>query len=1034
MKRFPLLRLLAAALCSTPWAFASEPGVSFDYTLKTPGYVTLVIENEEGARVRNLVAERWQEAGSHKQRWDGLDDTGTAVEAGTYRWRGLTHGGISTHFKGAFYSPGTPPWLTNETGAQRYIRQGGSGAWLSDHAGPHTLHAYGDRVYAGATIAEAGHSIMELDPEGRKQWGTLWLNLGGASAIFREGDTLYVASERGWTKDALLINRIHAKTHLWIPNPPETREARKDDPSWVRLPSAQWEGIRGLVVLPDQVLLSLADKGRIICFDKESGEPVREIPLPGAGALHLGRDGTLLAVSGKEIVKINPATGDREKVISTGLIEPSGLAVDSAGNIAVSDVAQEANVIRLFSPQGKLLRTIGKPGLRKEGRFDPMTFDHPRAIAIDEADRLWVAEESFYPKRITRWTLDGKLERDWTGPTYYGGGGALDPRNSRTAYYRGMRFDVATWPERSRLDALLFLPRDHADLPLSIGQEQLPQWPVYRKDRLYLVRDEGWGLGGVLIGEVEGDRMVPRIIFGSFKALREAWEEKHPDFIATLPESKAGTFLWQDLDRNGKAEPSEVTLAPEWAFNALWAIRSYPMLTLHAHSEEAFFTLEPDPEKPELFYDMAKARRIPKPPEVKGRAISGIAPDREGNLLINAGAGSNQGDPTNFFLSLAPDGKVRWRYPNPYPANWHNSPRPGPGEIQHTLNVEGFVAPSGEAGEVFQLNGNKGVRYLMTGDGLFIATLYGDMRSAPMFSSLSEAREGMRMDRHGLGDECFFGWLGQVEDGRIMQVIGKSAANVMEVHGLEAIHRLAGAPLHLTRPAPSREAAAEGPPPPVRVLQLGGIPTGWHKTRSREFPSSEPLCRFALAYTKEQLRLHAEVIKDGSMANGGDDPRTLFRSGDSVDFRIATRADAPKGRTTPAEGDYRILFTLYNGKPVAVRYRFVVPGVKDDARVRFASPTGVAYADEVIIDPKITVKIEPTATGYTLEAQIPWASLGLSEPLQGTFAGDVGVILSDPEGDRSVSRTYYFDQGSQVVSDIPSEARVNPSAWGPIEF
>ena len=31
-------------------------------------------------------------------------------------------------------------------------------------------------------------------------------------------------------------------------------------------------------------------------------------------------------------------------------------------------------------------------------------------------------------------------------------------------------------------------------------------------------------------------------------------------------------------------------------------------------------------------------------------------------------------------------------------------------------------------------------------------------------------------------------------------------------------------------------------------------------------------------------------------------------------------------------------------------------------------------------------------------------------------------------------RAYYFDPGSQEVSDIPSETRVNPSAWGTLEF
>jgi hypothetical protein len=53
---------------------------------------------------------------------------------------------------------------------------------------------------------------------------------------------------------------------------------------------------------------------------------------------------------------------------------------------------------------------------------------------------------------------------------------------------------------------------------------------------------------------------------------------------------------------------------------------------------------------------------------------------------------------------------------------------------------------------------------------------------------------------------------------------------------------------------------------------------------------------------------------------------------------------------------------------------------------------------------------------------------------QRNLLGDVGLILADPEGTRAVARHYYFDRGSQVVSDLPSEVRVDPSQWGEIQF
>lgn len=90
---------------------------------------------------------------------------------------------------------------------------------------------------------------------------------------------------------------------------------------------------------------------------------------------------------------------------------------------------------------------------------------HPRAIAVDANAQVWVGEYSFLPKRISVWTMNGKLVRDWTGPSYYGGGGALDPENSSRAFYKGMEFSVAPWPEESKLRTILFRPEDHLDLP-----------------------------------------------------------------------------------------------------------------------------------------------------------------------------------------------------------------------------------------------------------------------------------------------------------------------------------------------------------------------------------------------------------------------------------------------------------------------------------------------------------------------------------------------------------------------------------------
>jgi hypothetical protein len=51
------------------------------FKLKQAGFVTLVIENNAGIRVRNLIADTWFAAGDNITWWDGLNDIGRDPDA-----------------------------------------------------------------------------------------------------------------------------------------------------------------------------------------------------------------------------------------------------------------------------------------------------------------------------------------------------------------------------------------------------------------------------------------------------------------------------------------------------------------------------------------------------------------------------------------------------------------------------------------------------------------------------------------------------------------------------------------------------------------------------------------------------------------------------------------------------------------------------------------------------------------------------------------------------------------------------------------
>ena len=65
----------------------------------------------------------------------------------------------------------------------------------------------------------------------------------------------------------------------------------------------------------------------------------------------------------------------------------------------------------------------------------------------------------------------------------------------------------------------------------------------------------------------------------------------------------------------------------------------------------------------------------------------------------------------------------------------------------------------------------------------------------------------------------------------------------------------------------------------------------------------------------------------------------------------------------------------------------------------------------------------------------PPANQGKSRHTAGmTIRGDVGFISSDAAGTINTARTYWSNKATNLVSDLPSEAWMNPGNWGVLRF
>ena len=606
--------------------------------------------------------------------------------------------------------------------------------------------------------------------------------------------------------------------------------------------------------------------------------------------------------------------------------------------------------------------------------------------------------------------------RDYVGTPYYGGGGSLDAGDG-FAYYDGMRFKLAPDLSGATLDVILYRPEEHPDVPWR--GECAPSVARKWRGRTFLVPGSGYNRKP-FIGEVVGDRLVPRIAIGDMVVTNSAGKAK-----------TVGVFLWQDGRQTECEGPRAAMMWSACVGQGMEIVMRIPS-PKNDWQTDALAILRPDEN---LRYDFSKMQRIEMPDALRGMVYScAVAPDGKA-IVVNTGRSNGRGESVIAAISAA-DGRLLWTYPNPYPSNGHNSPLPAVGDLRHTCGFEGW------AGKFFQLNGNKGTRYLFTADGLFVAELFGDQRLSPSQYSLHEVKRGDVFSGHSLGDECFGGWLGSSPDGTALQIAGKNSLAICEVAGLGGIRRLDGGKISLAKSPQPKTVLSPSEQGPAVVMDCGGFgfQRGWQDAVLRSFPEDK-VAEAAFGISRSSgapgpLRLFVKVRDASPWVNGGGDLETLFKSGDCIDLRWAADTKANPKRRQPAVGDVRLLFAPDGkGGVTAVKYIFVDPSVTPDERRSFTSPTGTAYVDRV---EQVAVKanVVKTKDGYEFTANIPWSILCEKEmPNHGeTRRADVGVLFGDADGSTTVRRAYLFDRESQIVSDLPSEVRVNPSNWGTIKF
>ncbi len=1041
---------------------------------KTAARMTLVVEDEQGRRVRNLAGDLLPEdytvAETDKTRtvevgWDGLDDTGKMVKPGRYRARGLAHTGLGADYEMCFYNPGTPPWDTVQ----------GNGAWGADHSTPRHVARSGDWMMVSWAFAEGGSGIIGIGPDGLKRWGE------------KRGATLLAADENfvygvpvGWHIEKDVVIRLDKTTGAYRPFVRDAKELPFEYPV-ADMAGSDAYAPAGMVVTDASLILLLKPKATnevsesVLAFVDKATAALKH-PLVKTGrltAIAATSDDVIYGTDGKTVCRIDSVNGKQTLLSTPGLESPSSLTVDGQGNLVVMDAGLDQQV-KVYAPEGGLLYTCGKKGGRPiRGVFEPQAMRDVSSIAVDATGNVWTVENWDYPRRVSVWSSkDGALVRDYIGNTGYAGTGCfLHDSDPTLAYVGPIELKLDKTRRDWKVSRILWVPDPAVEgerFQISPGEHAHPQRfsaQVKGTTREYMFASSYRDYGGykIYMETPEGWRPVSAIttvgqISGKVDGKGNEIEPPSGDFAGL---SAFDAVFWNDTNCDGRVQRSECEIIqPEKPrdkrtarmipipMGSGWGARIAPDFTFYINGitriKPTHFTEEGAP-----VYSSASIQ--PLGVDERGDLI----PVQEENLLLCL---SFKGYPSATRIAGIDtrDGNVIWDYPNPYPGvhGSHRAPMPSPGSVIGPLKIVGVADVNDDVGRVFLMRGNLGQDFIMTTDGLFVGAMFQDGRLP--FESLPNqeaALLGMPMENFSHGGEPFNGWFGKQIDGKIRMTTGfpRQAAMILAVNGLESIRRFDAGAIALSSEqlaAADRDNLAradrEAPPKVYTVQRVDAPPTINGNVNDWEGIPALAIDRIGyppkgtarMAYDETNLYVCYSIQDDSPWLNEGKDFTRLFKTGDAVDLQLCTDGALTENtkRRDPGVSDVRVVLSQLAGKPVAVLMKPVDPTADATRSLDYTSPVAPKHFDRVEILTNAAVSVAKIDRGYVVEASLPLSALGL-KPVKGLqVRGDFGFIASDASGTINVARTYWTNKDTNLVNDLPQEAWLFPATWGWINF
>ena len=1012
------------------------PGAPISFELPRVTRVSLIVTNEAGWVVRELLRTRKLGKGQHTVYWDGRDRTHQLMPPGEYRYRIGYFDGIKATFYGSVGNSGRPVYRTPD----------GMGSIGGTHGGPSAVAADAGGVYLLHSVEEGQKCLRKIDPATGK---ALWF---ASTGVFGTGYAVAADDRYAYMifgpEEGARLQRFDAQTGQ------PAKIGAANDP--IKLGKIT---VQGLAIVGDKAYYSEKEKNRLGVVDLKTGQPVNDIAVQAPSGLCKLNESSLLVCSGTQVLKLDTTSGQATPVIRD-LVDARAVAVDRQGAIYVSDLGSSQQ-IKKYAPDGTLQASFGKAGGRALTvlTYDPLEFLALSGLAVGPDDNLWMVEHAASPRRHAKLTRDGKWLEDFYGPVGYVTV-AVDLDDFSSLYYQSTQ----SGPEYIKAKL------DYAAYAKSPGSP-LGTWKV---EALYNMTQNGANRDakpdlfvdtmtaaygkGLIFTATNGKRYFWKA--GTYSCLYH-WQDGRWRAAAAVNNGKAdGVSYWADANGDGLVQDAESSKEPVPTSGWTWIDRD---LTLHGqdgslaparideqgvphYAGGKFIPVLKAGQRPlDFYFDLVNYYVFNAPPASDGSRyyVANIGPDQGRGFWDRA---------AETRLMKVKNGKPQWIIGH------HDGAMRRDGDNQMLMNMTGEQDGVIIASEV----SSNFTAY--TSDGLTLGWVSTDEKGrmaedGPNAWYVENVQPGLFLKDPKTGKHLLFG--ATTEDVRVVEITGVFGDDITRLDGK----------VTLPSPQPRSNVAPGQYTIPystwilhdVRFLGVNAYDWRWAK--------DIPALALAIADGKSiaaEVRLRRDAgmlcvfadVLDATPLPQVDakTPADLFSKADGIELLLGPVL--PDARTAPVAGDTRIFLSATRNKDgsltgTAMALRPASPPLPASPTMRALNeegaydgitPTGPIDFSKLLLPipgSVVVVRERLDALGYRLEAEIPLALLPeLTTISPVNFKRNKNINTTEPRPDLTGALRFnaalWLGNASQTpakrlawVNDAQSPAAtMNPSAWG----